>query len=130
MGKKNGPEGPCLDNHPPAGVCSLRGGVVVDKGIRPAGGGPFQARGSEEAQRLGTFPLPESQLDRFLMRISIGYPDRAAERVLLAGADRRDMVDTMLPLLSDEELAELQRQVQAIHTADPLLNYVQDLIAA
>ncbi|MBT9440627.1 MAG: MoxR family ATPase, partial [Acidovorax sp.] len=80
--------------------------------------------------QLGTFALPESQLDRFLMRISIGYPDRAAERVLLAGADRRDMVDTMLPLLSDEELAELQRQVQAIHTADPLLNYVQDLIAA
>jgi MoxR-like ATPase len=80
--------------------------------------------------QLGTFALPESQLDRFLMRISIGYPDRAAERVLLAGADRRDMVDTMLPLLSDDELAELQRQVQAIHTAEPLLNYVQDLIAA
>ena len=80
--------------------------------------------------QLGTFALPESQLDRFLMRISIGYPDRAAERVLLAGADRRDMVDSMLPLLSDDELAELQRQVQAIHTAEPLLNYVQDLIAA
>ena len=80
--------------------------------------------------QLGTFALPESQLDRFLMRISIGYPDRAAERLLLSGADRRDMVDSMLPLLSDEELAELQRQVQAIHTAEPLLNYVQDLIAA
>lgn len=80
--------------------------------------------------QLGTFALPESQLDRFLMRISIGYPDRAAERLLLSGADRRDMVSSLLPLLSADELAELQRQVQAVHTADPLLNYVQDLIAA
>ena len=80
--------------------------------------------------QLGTFALPESQLDRFLMRISIGYPDRAAERLLLSGDDRRDMVSSLLPLLSAEELTELQRQVQAVHTADPLLNYVQDLIAA
>lgn len=80
--------------------------------------------------QLGTFALPESQLDRFLMRISIGYPDRAAERLLLAGADRRDMVDSMLPLLSGDELAQLQQQVLAVHTADPLLNYVQDLMAA
>jgi len=80
--------------------------------------------------QLGTFALPESQLDRFLMRISIGYPDRAAERMLLAGADRRDMVVSMLPLLSDDELMQLQRAVMAIHTAEPLLNYVQDLIAA
>ena len=80
--------------------------------------------------QLGTFALPESQLDRFLMRISIGYPDRVAERVLLAGSDRRDMVAGMLPLLSGDELLELQRQVQAVHTAEPLLDYVQDLIAA
>jgi len=80
--------------------------------------------------QLGTFALPESQLDRFLMRISIGYPDRAAERLLLAGSDRRDLVDSLLPLLSQDELAQLQRQVLAVHTAEPLLNYVQDLIAA
>ena len=80
--------------------------------------------------QLGTFALPESQLDRFLMRISVGYPDRAAERLLLAGTDRRDMVSSLLPLLSSDELTELQRQVQAVHTAEPLLNYVQDLIAA
>lgn len=80
--------------------------------------------------QLGTFALPESQLDRFLMRISIGYPDRAAERLLLSGSDRRDMVSSLLPLLSADELTELQRQVQAVHTAEPLLNYVQDLIAA
>ena len=80
--------------------------------------------------QLGTFALPESQLDRFLMRISLGYPDRAAERVLLAGADRRDMVSGMLPMLSPGELAELQQMVQNIHASEPLLNYLQDLIAA
>ena len=81
-------------------------------------------------EQLGTFALPESQLDRFLMRISLGYPDRAAERLLLAGEDRRDMVDTLLPLLSLEELEALQRTVLAVHASDALLAYVQDLIAA
>ncbi|HQY38881.1 MAG TPA: AAA family ATPase [Giesbergeria sp.] len=80
--------------------------------------------------QLGTYALPESQLDRFLMRISLGYPDRAAERQLLAGSDRRAMANTMLPLLSAEELASLQQQVLAVHAADPLLDYVQDLITA
>ena len=80
--------------------------------------------------QLGTFALPESQLDRFLMRISLGYPDRAAERQLLAGADRRDMVVGMRSSLTPLDLDWLQRQVLAVHTADALLNYVQDLIAA
>lgn len=80
--------------------------------------------------QLGTFALPESQLDRFLMRISLGYPDRAAERALLSGADRRDMVAGMLPMLSPGELEELQQLVQTIHAAEPLLNYLQDVIAA
>lgn len=80
--------------------------------------------------QLGTYLLPESQLDRFLMRISLGYPDRAAERLLLAGADRREMASNMLPLLSTDELAALQQQVQAVHVSEPLLAYVQDLIAA
>jgi MoxR-like ATPase len=80
--------------------------------------------------QLGTFALPESQLDRFLMRISLGYPDRAAERVLLAGADRRELVDGLLPMLSTEELLSLQAEVQAVHAGDPLLDYVQALIAA
>ncbi len=80
--------------------------------------------------QLGTYLLPESQLDRFLMRISLGYPDRAAERLLLSGEDRREMANAMLPILSGEDLADLQRQVQAVHVSDPLLAYVQDLIAA
>jgi MoxR-like ATPase len=80
--------------------------------------------------QLGTYALPESQLDRFLMRISLGYPDRAAERALLAGNDRRDMVDHLPSLLGAGELEALQAAVLAVHAADPLLDYVQDLIAA
>lgn len=80
--------------------------------------------------QLGTFALPESQLDRFLMRISLGYPDRAAERALFSGADRRDMVEHLGNTLSPIELQALQQQVQDIHAADPLLDYVQDLVAA
>ena len=80
--------------------------------------------------QLGTYALPESQMDRFLMRISLGYPDRAAERALLSGHDRRDLVEHLPSLLTPDELQALQREVLAVHAADPLLDYVQDLIAA
>ena len=80
--------------------------------------------------QLGTYALPESQLDRFHMRISLGYPDRAAERELLRGNDRREMVEKLSPLLAPQDLLELQQQVQKVHAAEPLLNYLQDLIAA
>jgi MoxR-like ATPase len=80
--------------------------------------------------QLGTFALPESQLDRFLMRISLGYPDRAAERDLFAGGDRREMVERLGNTLSPIELQALQQQVLDVHAADPLLDYVQDLVAA
>ncbi|MDD5030139.1 MAG: AAA family ATPase [Rhodoferax sp.] len=78
----------------------------------------------------GTYALPESQLDRFLMRISLGYPDRASERALLTGRDRRDLVAALPALLNAAELLDLQHQVQAVHAAEPLLDYVQDLLAA
>ena len=80
--------------------------------------------------QLGTYALPESQLDRFHMRLSLGYPDRAAERELLRGADRRDMVDALQPVLSPAELARLQQAVAAVHTAEPVLDYLQDLVNA
>ena len=80
--------------------------------------------------QLGTYALPESQLDRFLMRISLGYPDRAAERGLLVGHDRRDMVETMDKLMTPLDLHQLQQQVLCVHAAEPLLDYMQDLIAA
>ena len=80
--------------------------------------------------QIGTYALPESQLDRFLMRISLGYPDRAAERELLQGNDRRTLLDTLPSLLDAGSLRALQQQVLAVHAAGPLLDYVQDLIAA
>ena len=80
--------------------------------------------------QLGTFALPESQLDRFLMRISLGYPDRAAERELLNGRDRREMMEGMQSPLSAIDLQSLQQKVMAVHAADPLLDYVQELVAA
>ncbi len=80
--------------------------------------------------QLGTYALPESQLDRFLMRISLGYPDRAAERQLLSGGERRDRVEKLPALLTAAELVQLQEAVGRVHTAEPLLDYVQDLIAA
>ena len=80
--------------------------------------------------QLGTFALPESQLDRFLMRISLGYPDRAAERERLNGRDRREMMETMQGTLSAIELQSLQQQVMDVHAAGPLLDYVQELMAA
>jgi MoxR-like ATPase len=80
--------------------------------------------------QLGTYALPESQLDRFLMRISLGYPDRESERSLLKGQDRRDVLEHLSAVLVPTELQQLQQLVQQVHAADPLLNYLQDLIAA
>ena len=80
--------------------------------------------------QLGTYALPESQLDRFHMRLSIGYPDRAAERELLRGQDRRDMLDKLPPALMPADLAALQHTVSQVHTAEPVLEYLQDLVAA
>ncbi|MCX8086400.1 MAG: MoxR family ATPase [Rhodocyclaceae bacterium] len=80
------------------------------------------------AFQIGTFPLPESQLDRFLMRIALGYPDRAAERALLAGEDRRRLLANLTPVLTVEELLAAQAQVEQIRVAAPLLDYVQALI--
>jgi MoxR-like ATPase len=79
--------------------------------------------------QIGTFPLPESQLDRFLMRISLGFPDAKAERALLTGKDRREMLKTLQPCLQPEQLAAIQQAVDKIHVADALLDYLQALLA-
>ncbi len=81
------------------------------------------------AQQIGTFPLPESQLDRFLMQITLGYPGPAEERQLLTNVDRRDLVDELPPLMSVETLLNLQHSVSTVHLAEPLLDYVQALVA-
>ncbi|MBS1141551.1 MAG: putative ATPase, 3:ATPase associated with various cellular [Proteobacteria bacterium] len=82
------------------------------------------------ANQIGTFPLPESQLDRFLMRIELGYPDRTAERTLLAAGGQRSQLEHLDPMIKAEELPELQREVGATHAAGPLIDYVQALVEA
>lgn len=80
------------------------------------------------SHQIGTFPLPESQLDRFLMRIKLGYPDKAAERALLKGEDRREMIARITTAMSVEELTSLQKDVTRIFVSDALVDYVQALI--
>ena len=78
----------------------------------------------------GTFPLPDSQLDRFMLRVSLDYPDAAAERALLTGSDRRDLLAQLTPQLDAASLAALARQAQAVTASAALLDYLQALLAA
>ena len=80
------------------------------------------------SDQVGTFPLPESQLDRFLMRIELGYPDRSAERALLSGSDRRDLLAGLDACMAPGELLELQGNAQRVHAAPALLDYVQAIV--
>ncbi|MEN5209532.1 MoxR family ATPase [Stenotrophomonas terrae] len=76
----------------------------------------------------GTFPLPDSQLDRFLLRLTLGYPNAEAERALLAGEDRRDLIARVTPCLSEQDLRSLREAVGQVHASDALIDYVQALI--
>ena len=82
------------------------------------------------SEQLGTYPLPESQLDRFLMCISLGYPDQAAERELLEGVDSRTAMRTLQPVMNPAELVAVQAAVQQVHASKALLDYLQALIQA
>ncbi|HRN61887.1 MAG TPA: AAA family ATPase [Luteimonas sp.] len=77
----------------------------------------------------GTYPLPDSQLDRFLLRLSLGYPDAEAERALLSGEDRRDLIAQAVPVLGSEDVLRLRRAVAAVHASEALVDYVQALLA-
>jgi MoxR-like ATPase len=104
--------------------------VTAEGETRPLPSPFFVIATQNPHDQLGTFALPESQLDRFLMRISLGYPDRAAERELFNGADRRGMLDAMRNPITPADLQALQQQVMEVHAAEPLVNYLQDLVAA
>ncbi|WP_114241189.1 MoxR family ATPase [Dyella sp. C9] len=78
----------------------------------------------------GTFPLPDSQLDRFMLRVSLDYPDAAAERALLTGSDRRDLLAQLTPQLDAQSLGQLSSQAQAVTASSALLDYLQALLAA
>lgn len=78
--------------------------------------------------QAGTFPLPESQLDRFLMKIQLGYPDPAAERILMKGESRRDVLGRLSAIMNVAELNEIQEQCSQVKVSDALLDYVQRLV--
>ncbi len=78
--------------------------------------------------QIGTFPLPESQLDRFLMRIELGYPDQDAERQLLTGQNRHSLIDSLTVQMTPEQLQQIQEAVAKVYTSNALLDYCQALI--
>jgi MoxR-like ATPase len=103
--------------------------VSVDGNTYPLHEPFFVVATQNPHEQLGTFALPESQLDRFLMRVTLGYPDAAHERELLRGGERRELLSGMSPVLSPVAVTALQRAVRSVHIADALLDYAQALIA-
>ncbi|MFC5480606.1 AAA family ATPase [Massilia suwonensis] len=101
--------------------------VSIDGMTRPLPEPFFVIATQNPAHQVGTFPLPESQLDRFLMCLSLGYPDAAAERALLMGEDRRVMLRSIEAAMNPEELIEAQLALRSIHASSALIDYVQAL---
>jgi MoxR-like ATPase len=102
--------------------------VSIEGETRPLPRPFFVIATQNPAEQGGTYPLPESQLDRFLMRIRLGYPDPAAERDLLEGEDRRAITARLPALVSQDELADLQAAVDQVSASPALLDYVQRLL--
>jgi MoxR-like ATPase len=103
--------------------------VSVDGTTYPLAEPFFVVATQNPHEQLGTFPLPESQLDRFLMRVRLGYPDAAHERELLRSGDRRDMIRRLEPVLGPQALIRAQALVRTVHLSEPVLDYAQSLIA-
>ncbi len=102
--------------------------VSIEGETRPLPHPFFVIATQNPVEQGGTYPLPESQLDRFLMRLQLGYPDPKAERELLEGADRRELTTKLASLLSEADLKTLQDGVERVTTSPALLDYVQRLL--
>src|SRR5690348_2835126 len=102
--------------------------VTVDGETRPLPQPFFVIATQNPLHQVGTFPLPESQLDRFLMRLSLGYPGEHAERDLLQGRDRREVLATLQPVLDVRDLTALREAATRVHVSDALLDYLQALV--
>lgn len=106
------------------------GQVTIEGATRPLPDPFFVIATQNPSSQGGTFALPESQLDRFLMRLSLGYPAQAAERALLLGEARRDLLPRLQPILSHVELSALQQQARQVRCSDALIDYVLRLVTA
>jgi len=106
------------------------GRVTADGATHPLPEPFFVIATQNPSSQIGTFMLPESQLDRFLMRLALGVPDRTAERRLLEGQERRELQRAMQPAMSLLELQQLQTWTRAVYASSALLDYLQDLLAA
>ncbi|MFB0937147.1 MAG: MoxR family ATPase [Propionivibrio sp.] len=104
--------------------------VTVEGETRPLPEPFFVIATQNPSTQIGTFPLPESQLDRFLLRLELGYPDRAAERALLEGGGRRDKLPMLAASLTPDQIAPLQQEASETHVSPALLDYVQTLVEA
>lgn len=102
--------------------------VSIEGATRPLPQPFFVIATQNPFYQVGTFPLPESQLDRFLMKINLGYPNHEAERALFTGRDRRDLLTDMQPSMTTEELLSVQSTVKDIHASHDLLDYLQAII--
>lgn len=106
------------------------GQVTIEGATRPLPKPFFVIATQNPVTQGGTFPLPESQLDRFLMRLSLGYPAHAAERALLLGEARRDMLPRMSPVLDHAQLAAAQAKAKAVRVSEAVVDYVLRLVEA
>jgi len=104
------------------------GQVTIEGETRPLPSPFFVIATQNPISQSGTFPLPESQLDRFLMRISIGYPDAKSEMELLTGVDRRKLADGLQQVITLEQLTALQQKVEGVHASSTVLEYIQRII--
>lgn len=102
--------------------------VTVEGETRPLPEPFFVIATQNPNTQAGTFPLPDSQLDRFMMRISLGYPDPAAERVLLRGENRRAVLSRLKPTMSSDDLVRFQMQAKQVNASDALIDYLQRLV--
>jgi len=110
---------------------AMEEGQVTVEGVSHPLPTPFFVIATQNpSYQLGTYPLPESQLDRFLMTLSLGYPDEKAERELLLGQDRRELLRGLKPVLEPITLEQAQREAAGVHTSSALIDYLQALLRA
>ncbi len=104
------------------------GQVTVEGQTRPLNAPFFVIATQNPLEQAGTFPLPESQMDRFLMRISLGYPDREAENRILKGQYRPPVIKADARYLTPDQVLEIQKEVEQVHASDHFLAYLQDIL--